>query len=63
MTLNDELEVIDETIAELESRRIEIINRMESVKVEPSSNRDRNVLQFPRSSVVASTYTTARHVW
>jgi hypothetical protein len=39
MTLKDELEVIDETIAELESRRIDIINRMKVMKLNLGSNR------------------------
>jgi hypothetical protein len=63
MTLNDELQVIDETLAELENRRIEIINQMERVKVERSANRDTKVIQFPRLSVTVSTYRAARHVW
>jgi hypothetical protein len=63
MTLKDELEVIDETIAELESRRIDIINRMEVVKRKLGSNRDGNLLPFPNPSVVISRYSKTRHVW
>jgi hypothetical protein len=69
MTLNDELLVIDETIAELDGRRTEIINRMEMTG---RSRRPRaaamatsaNVLAFPaRPSVLVSSYKAARHVW
>jgi 5,10-methylene-tetrahydrofolate dehydrogenase/methenyl tetrahydrofolate cyclohydrolase len=66
MTINDELNVIDETIAELEGRRIEIINRME-VSGRPRAAAmvsSANVVEFPtRPSVVVSSYSNARHVW
>jgi hypothetical protein len=63
MTLNDELVVIDETIAELETRRIDIISRMEVLKRQIGSSRDGNLLPFPRPSVMVSRYNKARHVW
>jgi hypothetical protein len=60
MTLNDELTVIDETIAELERRRTEIINRMDLT----GRTQAGNVITFPkRPGVVAASYTTPRHVW
>jgi tetrahydromethanopterin S-methyltransferase subunit B len=60
MTLNDELTVIDETIAELEGRRTEIINRMDLT----GRTQTGNVITFPaRQGVVATSYSTPRHVW
>jgi hypothetical protein len=49
MTLNDELNVIDETIAELEGRRAEIINRItDRVSDADSSHQDSaKILSFP----------------
>jgi hypothetical protein len=63
MTLNDELEVIDETIAELEGRRIEIIHKMETLNVEIPSNFQGNLLGFPKSSIVVSKYSKKGDVW
>jgi hypothetical protein len=63
MTLKDELKIIDETMAELESRRIDIINRMEVVKRKLGANRNSNLLPFPKPSVVVSRYNKTRHVW
>jgi hypothetical protein len=60
MTLNDELIVLDETIAELEGRHTEIINRMDF----PAQPQAANVIRFPaRTAVAETTYGTARHVW
>jgi hypothetical protein len=42
MNLNDELEVIDETIGEVEYRSAKFVNRTEVVKRKPGSNRDGN---------------------
>ncbi len=63
MTLNDELTVIDETIAELEGRRTELINRMDlSGRRRPKAGK--NVIEFPkRPAVVEASYQGARHVW
>jgi hypothetical protein len=68
MTLNDELQVIDETLSELEGRRTEIINRMEVTG--RSRRRTRavataaNVIAFPaRSSVLVVSYKDSRHAW
>jgi hypothetical protein len=49
MTLDDELNVLDETIAELEGRRTELINRITNrVSDRASSGRgSSNVLDFP----------------
>jgi len=61
MTLNDELAVIDETIAELEDRRTEIIHRLE---VSARATAAGNLLQFPnRPAVVVTSYGAPRHVW
>jgi hypothetical protein len=49
MTLNDELNVLDETIAELEGRRTELINRIAN-RVSDRGSLGRgssNVLDFP----------------
>jgi len=63
MTLNDELIVIDETIAELEGRRTELINRMD-LRGRRRPAADKNVIEFPNgSSVVEARYHDARHVW
>jgi hypothetical protein len=64
MTLNDELLVIDETIAELEGRRTEIINRMEVSGWPHSTMRTSNLLAFPsQPAVVVTSYRAARHPW
>jgi hypothetical protein len=64
MTLNDELDVIDETIAELEGRRTDIINRMEVAGRPRTISSSNKVLSFPaRSEVVVTSYKSARHVW
>jgi hypothetical protein len=60
MTLQDQLTVIDETIAKLEGRRTEIINRMDL----SSRQHAVNVIVFPnRTAVVETTYSAGRHVW
>jgi hypothetical protein len=46
MTLKDELDVIDETIAELENRRTHIINMMDCIS-KTSGTGGTNVIQFP----------------
>jgi hypothetical protein len=65
MTLNDELLVIDETIAELEGRRTEIINRMEvSGRPKTTVAAATNLLSFPTPpAVVVTSYRAARHPW
>jgi hypothetical protein len=61
MTLDDELNVIDATIAELEERRTNIIHRMEASARATATG---NLLQFPnRPAVVATSYGAPRHVW
>jgi hypothetical protein len=62
MTLGDQLEVVDETIAQLERRRTEIIHRMYDANAPASAVG--NLLQFPnRASVVVASYGTPRHAW
>ena len=61
MTLNDELTVIDEALAELEGRRTAIINRMDASS-RPQVGK--NVIVFPnRPSVIETSYKGARYVW
>jgi hypothetical protein len=61
MTLDDELNVIDATIAELEECRTNIIHRMEASARATATG---NLLQFPnRPAVVATSYGAPRHVW
>jgi hypothetical protein len=61
MTLKDELAVIDETIAELEGRRTEIIHKMGSAIRVASAG---NLLEFPNQSDVVVTRSKTRNpIW
>jgi hypothetical protein len=61
MMIQDELEVIDQTISELEGRRVEIINRMEKLKDNLGSGK--KVIPFPKPAIAVISYTSPRHVW
>jgi hypothetical protein len=63
MTLNDELEMIDNKIEELESRRTDIINQMDWTIL--ATGTDGNLIQFPsKPRLTAQRYTgAASHIW
>jgi hypothetical protein len=59
MTLDDELEVIDQTLSELEGRRAEIIYAMESAPKHTNSK----LIQFPNPTAIGvQTYDKAAAV-
>jgi hypothetical protein len=60
MTLADELDVIDQTIDELESRRVELIHKMVSLKTLAGGQ---NVIEFPGSSVTVRDSGSNLHAW
>jgi hypothetical protein len=62
-TLYDQLSALDETIAELENQRTDIINRMDATKI--VSGTSMKVLQFPNAGkVVVHAYgRESRHIW
>jgi hypothetical protein len=63
MTLNDELTIIDETLAELEGRRVEIINHMKIVTERVDHRGNLEIIPFPKHDVQVATYSVPRHVW
>jgi hypothetical protein len=64
MALNDELQVIDETIAVLENRRTEIVNQMESLSANRYSGGPSKVIQFPSITLIrVDKSKPGSHVW
>lgn len=62
MTLTDELEVIDQTLAELDGRRTEIVNQM---VCKPTRQKGK-LVQFPRRDAIrvqVYTHEVNRHIW
>ncbi|MGF7181480.1 hypothetical protein [Tunturiibacter psychrotolerans] len=60
MTLSDELQVIDQTINELDARRVDLIHRMTAVQQPTCSGK---VIQFPGVSVTVRDSGTDEHMW
>ncbi|MBB5329449.1 hypothetical protein [Tunturiibacter gelidoferens] len=60
ITLDDELEVIDQTIDELEARRVDLIHRMTAVQQPTGSGK---VIRFPGVSVTVRDSGTHEHIW
>ena len=60
MTLADDLEVIDRTIDDLESRRVDLIHIMTSVQ---TVARGQKVIAFPSSSVTEQNSGPNQHIW
>jgi hypothetical protein len=59
-TLADDLEVIDRTIDELETRRVVLISKLVSVQTVAAGQK---VIAFPACSVTVQNSGSGRHIW